>query len=132
MPNALRNQFHVQAVEMEGSGVADATWELEKSYLVVSDTCDYCNPTKADISVNEGFNCLVEAAVPIQSFVVPRVVLVVLANEAPTGTEAQLREPNMCPSCIHGIFRGTQRSPRCRPPFQGQSGTAAILAHAAH
>lgn len=46
--NALRDQFRVKAVEMEGSGVADATWQLEKSYLVVRGTCDYCNPTKAD------------------------------------------------------------------------------------
>lgn len=45
----LRDRFKVKAVEMEGSGVADATWEYEKAgYLVVRGICDYCDArTKA-------------------------------------------------------------------------------------
>lgn len=40
----LRDRFKVKAVEMEGSGVADATWEYEKAgYLVVRGICDYCD-----------------------------------------------------------------------------------------
>lgn len=39
----LRDRFKVKAVEMEGSGVADATWEHEKGYLVVRGICDYCD-----------------------------------------------------------------------------------------
>jgi nucleoside phosphorylase len=40
--DALRDQFKVKAVEMEGSGIADATWEYEKAgYLVVRGVCDY-------------------------------------------------------------------------------------------
>jgi len=40
----LRDQHKVKAVEMEGSGVADATWEYEKAgYLVVRGICDYCD-----------------------------------------------------------------------------------------
>jgi len=46
--DALRDEFGVKAVEMEGSGVADATWNLDKGYLVVRGTCDYCNPAKGD------------------------------------------------------------------------------------
>lgn len=40
----LRDQHKVKAVEMEGYGVADATWEYEKAgYLVVRGICDYCD-----------------------------------------------------------------------------------------
>lgn len=40
----LRDKFKVKAVEMEGSGIADATWEYEKAgYLVVRGICDYCD-----------------------------------------------------------------------------------------
>ncbi len=42
--DALRERFKVKAVEMEGSGIADATWEYETSgYLVIRGTCDYCD-----------------------------------------------------------------------------------------
>lgn len=44
----LRDQFQVKAIEMEGSGVADAAWDAEIGYLVVRGTCDYCNPDKGD------------------------------------------------------------------------------------
>jgi len=40
----LRDKYKVNAVEMEGSGVADATWEYERAgYLVVRGVCDYCD-----------------------------------------------------------------------------------------
>lgn len=46
--DALRDKFGVKAVEMEGSGVADATWIEGAGYLVVRGICDYCNPDKTD------------------------------------------------------------------------------------
>lgn len=46
--DALRDKYKVKAVEMEGSGIADATWYQETGYLVVRGTCDYCNPAKGD------------------------------------------------------------------------------------
>jgi nucleoside phosphorylase len=46
--DALRDHFGIKAVEMEGSGIADAAWNLDKEYLVVRGTCDYCNPSKGD------------------------------------------------------------------------------------
>jgi nucleoside phosphorylase len=43
----IREEFQVKAVEMEGSGVADATWHDEMAgYLVIRGTCDYCNQGK--------------------------------------------------------------------------------------
>jgi len=40
----LRDDHKVKAVEMEGYGVADATWEFERAgYLVVRAICDYCD-----------------------------------------------------------------------------------------
>jgi nucleoside phosphorylase len=45
----LRDQFGVKAIEMEGSGVADATWNQEAGYLVVRGICDYCDSHKGDI-----------------------------------------------------------------------------------
>lgn len=45
----LRDRFGVRAVEMEASGIADATWNHEKSgYLVVRGVCDYCDTHKND------------------------------------------------------------------------------------
>lgn len=46
--DALRDKFGVKAVEMEGSGIADATWYHEKGYLVVRGICDYCDENKND------------------------------------------------------------------------------------
>jgi len=44
----LRDRFSVKAVEMEGSGVVDATWHHEVGYLVVRGICDYCRHSKGD------------------------------------------------------------------------------------
>ena len=44
----LRDRFGVKAVEMEGSGIADATWTGGKGYLVIRGICDYCDSHKND------------------------------------------------------------------------------------
>lgn len=44
----LREVFGVKAVEMEGSGTADATWDQDVGYLVVRGICDYCDSRKND------------------------------------------------------------------------------------
>jgi nucleoside phosphorylase len=44
----LRKRFGVRAIEMEGSGIADATWQHEVGYLVVRGICDYCDANKND------------------------------------------------------------------------------------
>lgn len=44
----LRDKFGAKAVEMEGSGIADATWSHEIGYLVVRGICDYCDLKKGD------------------------------------------------------------------------------------
>jgi nucleoside phosphorylase len=46
--DALRERFKVKAVEMESSGIADATWDQSAGYLVVRGTCDYCDKNKGD------------------------------------------------------------------------------------
>jgi nucleoside phosphorylase len=46
--NALRDRHGIKAVEMEGSGIADASWFAEKGYLIIRGTCDYCNLMKND------------------------------------------------------------------------------------
>jgi nucleoside phosphorylase len=45
----LRDTFGVKAVEMEGSGIADATWFHEVGYLVIRGICDYCDSNKGDV-----------------------------------------------------------------------------------
>ncbi|MCE3269030.1 MAG: phosphorylase [Burkholderiales bacterium] len=42
----LKNEYKVMAVEMEGSGIADATWKAEKGYLIIRGICDYSNEDK--------------------------------------------------------------------------------------
>jgi nucleoside phosphorylase len=44
----LRDRFGVKAIEMEGSGVSDATWHQENGYIVVRGICDYCDMSKGD------------------------------------------------------------------------------------
>ena len=44
----LRDQFGVKAIEMEGAGIADATWDHQAVYLVVRGICDYCDRHKND------------------------------------------------------------------------------------
>ncbi|MGB0384401.1 MAG: 5'-methylthioadenosine/S-adenosylhomocysteine nucleosidase [Ardenticatenaceae bacterium] len=44
----LRGKFGAKAVEMEGSGIADATWNHGVGYLVVRGICDYCDSKKGD------------------------------------------------------------------------------------
>ena len=47
--DALRDKFGIKAVEMEGSGIADATWSIGKGYLVIRGICDYCDQHKNDV-----------------------------------------------------------------------------------
>jgi nucleoside phosphorylase len=47
--DALREQLGAKAVEMEGSGVQDATWSHGVGYLVVRGICDYCDSNKNDL-----------------------------------------------------------------------------------
>jgi nucleoside phosphorylase len=45
----LQRRFQVKAVEMEGSGIADATWLGGRAgYLVVRGICDFCDMRKGD------------------------------------------------------------------------------------
>lgn len=44
----LKKDFGVYAVEMEASGIADATWEMGTGYIVVRGICDYCDKYKND------------------------------------------------------------------------------------
>ena len=46
--DVLRDDFGVRAVEMEASGIVDATWQQEVGYLVVRGVCDYCDSHKGD------------------------------------------------------------------------------------
>jgi nucleoside phosphorylase len=50
---ALRDQLArdcgVMAVEMEGSGIADAAWTAGQQYLIVRGICDYCDEKKNDV-----------------------------------------------------------------------------------
>lgn len=46
--DSLRDQFRVKAFEMEGAGIADATWNAEIGYFVIRGTCDYCDLNKGD------------------------------------------------------------------------------------
>lgn len=47
--NNLKKEFNVIAVEMEGSGIADTSWNHEIGYIVVRGICDYCDTHKNDI-----------------------------------------------------------------------------------
>jgi nucleoside phosphorylase len=44
----LRDEVGAKAVEMEGSGVADAAWSVDAGCLVIRGICDYCDSHKRD------------------------------------------------------------------------------------
>jgi nucleoside phosphorylase len=44
----LRDKYHAKAAEMEGSGIADASWFQGDGYFVVRGICDYCDSKKDD------------------------------------------------------------------------------------
>jgi len=45
----LRTKYNVRAVEMEGSGVADATWIGEVGYLVIRGVADFADADKGNV-----------------------------------------------------------------------------------
>lgn len=45
----LGAEHGVRAVEMEGSGIADAAWNLAAGYIAVRSACDYCDSRKDDV-----------------------------------------------------------------------------------
>lgn len=73
----LRDQYGVRAVEMESSGIADATWERETvGYFVVRGICDYCDKrNKAELGDSwQAYAAIVAAAFTralIESLVLP-------------------------------------------------------------
>jgi nucleoside phosphorylase len=46
--DSLREERSIRAIEMEGSGVADAAWSFRRGCIVVRGICDYCDPNKND------------------------------------------------------------------------------------
>jgi nucleoside phosphorylase len=46
--DAIAKKFGLLALEMEGSGVADSTWEHGVGYLVIRGICDYADAQKND------------------------------------------------------------------------------------
>ena len=44
----LRGDFGFRAIEMEGAGIAEATWSVRAGYFVVRGICDYCDENKND------------------------------------------------------------------------------------
>jgi nucleoside phosphorylase len=46
--DSLRQQHRIKAIEMEGAGIADATWVGERGYFIVRGTCDYGDDHKND------------------------------------------------------------------------------------
>jgi nucleoside phosphorylase len=45
----LRDKFGVRAVEMEASGIADATWNAGVGFIAIRGICDYCDGNKNDL-----------------------------------------------------------------------------------
>jgi nucleoside phosphorylase len=50
----------VIAIEMEASGIADATWTAGQQYLIIRGICDYCDEKKNDVW--QGYSAVAAAA----------------------------------------------------------------------
>jgi nucleoside phosphorylase len=44
----IRDKYGARAMEMEGSGVIDAGWAVNKEVMVIRGICDYCDAYKTD------------------------------------------------------------------------------------
>jgi nucleoside phosphorylase len=70
--DALRGQFGVRAVEMETSGISDATWNRGAGYLAIRSGCDYCDKHKGDAwqkyaaAVAAGYTIALIRTIPLQ------------------------------------------------------------------
>ncbi len=99
----LRDRHGAKAVEMEGSGIADATWNHGVGYLVVRGICDYCDKNKND-------DWHVYAAVVAAAYA--RAVLERTAAANPPEPEPQSKPPASAPRSLHNLrprnrtFRG--------------------------
>lgn len=58
--DVLRDTFDIRAIEMESSGIADASFESKVGYLCIRGTCDYCDGNKNDVW--QGYAAAVSAA----------------------------------------------------------------------
>lgn len=47
----LKSELQIIAVEMDGSGVAEATWLFKRGYLIVRGISDYCDADKAKTEI---------------------------------------------------------------------------------
>ncbi|MFN7973004.1 MAG: patatin-like phospholipase family protein [Acidobacteriota bacterium] len=47
--DVLRDRYRIKAIEMETSGIAEATWNSAKGYLTIRGICDYCDGSKNDV-----------------------------------------------------------------------------------
>jgi nucleoside phosphorylase len=57
----LRDEYKIRAIEMEGSGIASATWMSGNvGYLLIRGICDYCDSHKNDVW--QGYAAAVAAA----------------------------------------------------------------------
>jgi hypothetical protein len=56
----IRKDFNVRAVEMEGFGIAEASWASDIGYFIVRGICDYCDANKGDPW--QGYAAIVAAA----------------------------------------------------------------------
>ena len=56
----LRDKHGIRAIEMEGSGTANASWSAGREYIVIRGICDYCDEQKNNIWQN--YAALVAAA----------------------------------------------------------------------
>jgi nucleoside phosphorylase len=58
--DSLHETLKIIAVEMEGSGIADATWVTGAGYLLIRGICDYCDDKKNDVW--QGYAAVVASA----------------------------------------------------------------------
>jgi nucleoside phosphorylase len=117
--DSLRDKFGVKAVEMEGSGIADATWTHDKGYLVIRGVCDYCDSHKNDdwqkyaAAVAAGYTkALLESAFPHKA--APHHSAPIKASQRAVGRKRtrirriaslQLQKPKISPTQIRRELR---------------------------
>jgi nucleoside phosphorylase len=54
--------LQIIAVEMEGSGIADAAWVFRSGYLVIRGVSDYCDKNKDTVAHWRPYACIAAAA----------------------------------------------------------------------
>lgn len=97
--NELRDRYRIRAIEMEGSGLAEAAYQSDVPYFIVRGTCDYCNEDKDDVwhhyaaVIAAAYTRALIEATPLLSYLAPAPSALLTTSQVISPTQVTVSEP---------------------------------------